>query len=182
MKPGGFKEKILLARLNVKDISAFEEIYNFYLDKIYRFIYFKVETKQEAEDLTSQTFLKIWQQAIEGKIKTKESFQAFIYQVARNNVIDHYRATQKKKKNEIELEAAENVFVGQSIEKDIDLKIDFQNLEEKIKHLKNEYQEIVMLHYINELSIKEIATVMNKKRGAVRVLLHRALKALKEQV
>ena len=182
MKPGSLKEKIAVAKLNLKDASAFEEIYNSYIDKIYRFIYFKVETKQEAEDLTSQTFLKIWQYAIEGKIKTKESFQSFVYQVARNTVIDYYRSSQKKKANEVDLQNAENISSKESPEKELDKKIDIQNLEKKIKQLKNEYQEAIMLHYINELSIEEISKIINKKRGTVRVLLYRAIKALKDQI
>lgn len=182
VKQGSFQEKILVARLNAKDIGAFETIYNLYIDKIYRFIYFKVETRQEAEDLTSQTFLKIWQHAVEGKIKSKTSFQAFAYQVARNTVIDYYRLTQKKKVNEVELTSAAKIADKKSIETELDNKMDLENLADKLKNLKNEYQEVIMLHYINDLSVKEIAVIMDKKRGAVRVLLHRALKALKEQI
>ena len=180
MKQGSFKEKILVAKLNAKDANAFEQIYNLYIDRIYRFIYFKVGTVQEAEDLTSQTFLKIWQHATEGKLKTKESFQAFAYQVARNTVIDHYRSSQKRR-NEVDLQNAINISDVTSIEKDIDIKIDLKNLEEKIRQLKNEYQEVIILHYINELSTKEIAKIIDKKKGATRVLLHRALKALKDK-
>ena len=57
-----------------------------------------------------------------------------------------------------------------------------EKLTGKLRSLKSEYQEVVVLHYINELSVQEIADILEKKRGAVRVLLHRALTALKEIV
>ncbi|OGF28967.1 hypothetical protein A2477_04140 [Candidatus Falkowbacteria bacterium RIFOXYC2_FULL_47_12] len=178
LKPGSLREQILVARLNNKEADAFSTLYDAYAERLYRFIYFKVTNRQEAEDLSSQTFLKIWQYALEGKLKTKESFQAFIYKVARNTVIDYYRATRKKKRD-VALETAGAIADEHSTEDDIDRKLAISRVEEKLRSLKSEYQEVLILHYLNELSIHEIASIVDKKRGAVRVLLHRALKALK---
>ena len=55
-----FKEQLLLIRLKKKDKDAFAQLYDLYVTSIYRFIFFKVPTRQDAEDLTSETFLKIW--------------------------------------------------------------------------------------------------------------------------
>lgn len=179
LKPGSLREQILVARLNNKEAEAFEILYDAYSERLYRFIYFKVTNRQEAEDLSSQTFLKIWQYALEGKLKTKESFQAFIYKVARNTVIDHYRASQKKKKD-VSLDAAATVADQHSPADVMDTTLAMSRVEEKLRSLKSEYQEVLVLHYLNELSIHEIASIVDKKKGAVRVLLHRALKALKD--
>jgi len=180
-----FKEKILVGRLKLKDKEAFSQLYDIYIDKLYRFIYFKVSNIQEAEDLTSQTFLKIWQCALEGKIKIGGSFQAFLYKTSRNLIIDYYRRNLGKESYSIE-EGRERgldiVDKSKQIEKEIENKLETEKIEQKIKNLKSEYQEVIVLYYLNELSIPEIAEVLNKKSGAVRVLLHRAIKSLKEEI
>ena len=179
LKPGSLREKILVARLNRKSADAFTTLYDSYAERLYRFIYFKVSNRQEAEDLSAQTFLKIWQFALEGRLKTKESFQAFIYKVARNTVIDHYRAAQKKSKD-VSLDEALHLTSADRTERDIDVKLSVTDVEKKLRTLKSEYQEVIILHYVNELSVTEIADIVGKKRGAVRVLLHRALQTLKK--
>jgi len=181
VKPGSFQEKILIGKLKLKDKEAFGELYDLYLDKIYRFVYFKVSSVPEAEDLTSQIFLKIWQLSLEGKIKVGQSFQAFLYKIARNIVIDYYRSSRNKVQSvslDQVAEITDDKVVNQ--EQEMEREIEKEDLEKKLKKLKSEYQEIIILHYLNELSIKEIADILNKKKGNVRVILHRALKALKE--
>ena len=179
IKPGSLQEKILISKLNFKNKDAFSAIYDLYLDKIYRFIYFKVPTVAEAEDLTSQVFLKIWQLAITGRIKVGESFQSLIYKVARNLVIDHYRASARDK-NTVSLDEAINVARNETLENKIDAKLELEQVGQKLRKLKNEYREVIIMHFVDELTIKEIAGILEKKRGNVRVTLHRALKALKE--
>lgn len=181
LKPGSLYEKILVARLNKKEAKAFEILYDFYVARIYRFVYFKVSNQQEAEDLVSQIFLKIWQYAVEGKMKSQESFQAFLYKVARNTVIDHYRAG-KNKRQDVALEQAAELAVESSAARDLDAKLARRQMETKLRQLKSEYREVIVLRHINDLSIQEIAGIVDKKPGAVRVLLHRALTALKEIV
>lgn len=181
LKLGSLQEKILIGRLKLKDKEAFSKLYDFYLDRIYRFIYFKVASGDEAEDLTSQTFLKIWQLALEGRVKVNESFQSLLYKVARNLVIDYYRRSNKEK-GKVSLTEAAHIVAERDAgaEQTTDVKIEMEKIEQRLKKLKSEYQEIIVLHFINELTIKEIANALEKKRGNVRVTLHRALKALKD--
>ncbi len=180
LKLGNLQEKVLIGRLKLKDKEAFSQLYDYYLNKIYRFIYFKVASSTEAEDLAAQTFLKIWQLALEEKIKVGGSFQSLLYKVARNLVIDYYRSSSRTK-NKISLEeAAQIAAVNAPLDQATDVKIAMEKIEQRLKKLKSEYQEIIVLHFINELTIKEIANILEKKRGNVRVMLHRALKALKD--
>ena len=103
------KEKYFFLKLRVaKDPDAFGELYNIYVDQIFRFIYFKVSRKEEAEDLTAEVFLKTWQYINEEKAKKIDNLKAFLYQTARNSVIDFYR-----KKN-----PTENLFIEQKNEND----------------------------------------------------------------
>ncbi len=178
MNKDSFQEKVLIGRLKLKDKDAFSQIYDLYIDRIYRFIYFKVSRKEDAEDITSQVFLKIWDYTLLGNIKIGESFQALLYKTARNLVIDHYRVNQKKDSSNISLENVKEIASDDNVGKAIDTGIAMTKIEQDLKKLKSEYQEVIVLHYINELSIKEIAEILNKKRGNVRVLLHRAIKTL----
>ena len=67
-----------------------------------------------------------------------------------------------------------------NIELSLEIKGDYQILLQKIMELKNEYREIIIMRFVNELSLDEISSLSGKKKINVRVLLHRALKALKE--
>lgn len=178
MNTGSLQEKILVAKLSRKDKDAFAQLYDFYIDKIYRFIYFKVSNQAVAEDLTSQVFLKIWQHAVEGNIRSGNTFQSLVYTTARHTVIDYYRRNQESQN--VQLENAHDIADEKDLAKEFDDKTSLSEIEVKLKSLKSEYAEIIILRYINELSIKEIAAIVNKKKGTVRVTLHRALQALKQ--
>lgn len=176
----GIEEKLLLLKIKTKkDPEAFGYLYDNYVEKIYRFVFFKVSSKEEAEDLTSEVFLKAWDYLIsEGK--EVGNFTGFIFQIARNKVIDFYRTRARKQETALdpELEISmvdknfEQVAANQELEKLLNI----------IKQLKQEYQEIVLLRYVEEMSISEIARILEKSSLNVRVTLHRAGKKLKELV
>jgi RNA polymerase sigma-70 factor (ECF subfamily) len=162
-----------------KKKKIFIEAHDKYLDQIYRFIYFKVGNKEEAEDLSSSTFLKVWNYLQNSKIKEK-TLRAFIYRTARNTVIDFYRS-KNYNSGSVSLEmAAEVIDEKLNIEKAVEIKLDFSLIENKLKKLKDEYREVIILRFTEDLSIGEIADILEKPKGSVRVLVYRALKALKE--
>lgn len=182
MKPGLLNDKILYLRLQDKDKEAFVKAYDLYLDSIYRFIFFKVGNKEEAEDLTSSVFLKTWDYIQTNKLKEFKTLKALLYKVARNTVIDYYR--KQNQRQEISLDQGEDI-VDVIDEKanpvsEVELSFDFKSLEKKLNELKDEYREIILLKYVDELSIAEIASVLNKSQGNVRVLIFRAVNALKK--
>lgn len=177
-----FNDKILLLKIASGDIKSFGEIYDYYITKIYRFIFFKVPSREIAEDLTSEVFTKTLSYLTNPDKKVK-NLQAFLYQTARNLVIDYYRKNNQK---EIPLlqEGDENYVPDlmsdqNKSKKKIEINLDVIELKKKIKNLKDEYREVIILRYLDEYSIKEIARILDKSNGAVRVLLHRAVKALK---
>lgn len=170
----------MLLRLRKKDPEAFGKVYDLYVEPIYRFIYFKVSSQQDAEDLTSEVFMKVWAYVSETDDEI-ENLRALLYRSARNLVIDFYRKNSKR-----EILPDEEVLLNiqddkqQSLLQKIDEDIEMQNIEKVLRQLKNEYREIIMLRYIDELSINEIANILNKSKGSVRVILHRALKVARE--
>lgn len=173
------KEKILFVKLKNKDKNAFVQAYDKYVDQIYRFIYFKVSDVDEANDLTSQVFLKTWNHIQSNGISDEKSLRAFFYRVARNVVIDYYRA--ESKKETVPLDLVEGFVADKiSLEGEVRDKLDAEKVLSRLNELKSEYREVMVFHFVEELSIKEIAEALGKTSGNVRVILHRAIKTYKQ--
>lgn len=180
MKHKKVQEKVIIFKVKTKrDPDSFGEFYDLYVERIYRFIYFKVSSTEDAQDLTSEVFLKVWQYINEKNII--KNLNALIYQIARNLVIDYYR---KKAKSSINAEETllKNITDTKSedMQKQVHTLIEMQGLEPLLRKLKDEYREVIVLRYIEEYSLKEIASILDKQTGNVKVLLHRAVKRLKE--
>ena len=182
------EEKLILKRALNGEKEAFAEIYDFYVIRIFRFVYLKTSSKETAEDLTSETFLKCWRyikkKSEDGKkeIVKNNKISSFLYKIARNLIIDHYR---KKKDYLVDIdEEVENTIVDQNqdILADITKKEEIEDLKESLSYLKDDYQEILIFRYVEDLLMSEIAEITGKKEGALRVQIHRAIKALEKVV
>ena len=176
------KDRALFWKLKKKDEQAFIRVYEKYVDDIYRFIYYKVGNSEEARDITSLVFLKTWNYILEEKLEGSKSLKSFVYKVARNCVVDHYR----KDRSELKIELDDHhlhidiIDENQDTLKETEINIDMEKVKEKLEEIKDEYREMIILRYINELSFSEIADITGRSKNSARVLVHRALKALKE--
>ncbi len=159
--------------------KAFSQIYDQCVEKIYRFIFLKVSSQEIAQDLCSETFLKGWQSFKENNKKI-DNPQAFLYQIARNLVVDHYR--EKGRMQTVSADCIPITDPRVDLEKETQANSDLDTIKVVLTNLKDEYQEVVIWHYIDDLSIAEIAKMLKKSEGAVRVTLHRALKAVKKEI
>ena len=182
---GKIEEKLLLYKIRKKDKQAYVKAYDLYINQLYRFIYFKVGSKEEAEDLCSAVFLKAWYHILSNSLKDEKTLKALLYKIARNLIIDHYRRS--KDRETVSLDdgngnGREIIDDKQNAGQLMEVRADWLVLETKLPGLKDEYREIIILRFINQLSIKEIADILNKPKGNVRVLIFRALGALKELV
>lgn len=180
------KEKFLLFRIRAKkDADAFGVIYDDYVKRIHRFIFFKVQTAEQAEDLTSETFLKAWQYLKEKK--EVNNLQALLYTIARSVVIDHYRATAAERGN-LPLETGEHLetevadTAAEKSLRDVETSFDTTLVLERLRGLKEEYRDVVIMKFLDEMSTGEIAQILGKSRANVRVLLHRATRALTDAI
>ncbi|MFA7171540.1 MAG: RNA polymerase sigma factor [Candidatus Paceibacterota bacterium] len=172
-------EKTILERAQRGDTDAFEQVYDFYVPKIFRFIFLKIGNKENAEDLTSETFMRFWSYIRKEKIN-KESAEPILYKIARNLIIDFYR-----KKEIITMEIDEAIVNQVSVQQKafIDKMINREEIKEmmsSLREIRDEYQEIIILRFVEELKIEEIAEITGKTKGSVRVLSHRALKSLEK--
>ena len=164
--------------------KKFGKIYDQYVEKIYRFIVLKVNSQETAEDITSKVFLKGWEafkKSENREQKTIDNPQAFLYQIARNLVVDYYR-----ERGRTQIVSAE--YVPQiadpkpGLEEKAQLSSDLDITRQALQNLRENYQEVIIWHYLDDLSISEIAKMLNKPKGTVRVTLHRALKNLKKEI
>lgn len=184
------EEKLILKRIKNGEKEAFTEVYDFYVVKIYRFVYLKIGSRETAEDLTADVFLKCWR-FLKNNGEEKNNLQfgfkegklgSFLYKIARNLIVDFYR---KKQFRTVEIsEEAKNIIPDhrQDLLSKIVLKQEIEELMESLKRLKDEYRDVLILRYVEDFSIKEISEVMEKPDGTVRVLLHRAIKSLKKEM
>jgi RNA polymerase sigma-70 factor (ECF subfamily) len=162
--------------------KKFSKIYDQYINKIYRFIFLKVNSREIAQDLTSETFLRAWKafQKIgnpESKIRNPP---AFLYRVARNLVTDYYR--QKARVQIVSAEDNKIIDPRIDLEEKAVLDSDFESIKRALNGLNEDYQNVLIWRYIDDLSISEIANLLDRTEGATRVLIHRALNVLRQKL
>lgn len=164
----------LVEKAQVGDTHAFTGIYDQLVKPVYRYIYYRVES-EVAEDLTEDTFLKVWQNLRKYK-KGINPFSSWVFRIAHNLVVDYYR--KHKVTTEIDEHTADTQLHsdphGQA-----ELKLTQVRLRKVIRKLPDNYQQIIILKYINDLDNREIAATIGKSEGAVRTLQFRALEKLK---
>lgn len=161
------------------DQDAFATLYDILLDPIYRYIYYRVPAT-EAEDLTETVFLKVWKN-INKYRPMKNVFTAWVFRIAHNLVVDYYRAAKNQKVEELnealpDMDRQHNPIARTKQVMDNDI------LKKAIARMKDSYREIIIYKFINELSNTEIAQILNKSEGSLRILQFRALKALKREL
>ena len=158
--------------------NIFSKIYDQYVDKIYRFIFLKVNSQEIAQDLCSETFLRGWE-AFKNQ-KEIENPSAFLYQIARNLVIDYYR--QKGKTQVVSVEFTPIIDPRQNLEEKTLANSDLETIRLALQNLKEDYQNVIIWHYLDDLPISKVAKLLGRTEEATRVLLHRALNTLRGSI
>ena len=167
-------ESPLVQRAKSGDSEAFAQLYDAYVARVYRYIYFRVTDDDAAEDLTSQVFLKAWENLDRYQIGSSP-FVAWLYTIARNLVIDYYRT----KKEFVPLEDAHTLMSGETpVAEGVEDRFELQAMRDALQFLTEEQQQALILKYIAGLPNENIAKIMNKREGAVRALQMRALQTM----
>ena len=174
-------ERNLITKAKSGETEAFGLIYDHYLPKIYRFILMKVSRREEAEDITHQVFLKAWTSIGTHYSEMDLPFSSWLYRIAKNAVIDHYRR-ERPTLNIDDHEGVDELITRH----DLDLKIDLENktkeLLEAVRSLKETEQEVITMRFVEDLSTKEVAEAIGKSEGAVKVIQHRAIESLRKKL
>jgi len=176
-KSGMYPENLAeLTAAALNDPAAFGRLYDYYVQPVYRYIRSRVATEQEAEDLTSQTFMAAFE-ALPG-YRERGYFVAWLYRIARSKLTDHFRHS----KVELSLEAIEDdgEFVdalGQVARSE-----DLRKLTGLLQKLSDSERELIRLRYVADLSFAEMAEILGKREDAVKKSLYRLLANIKGQM
>ncbi|MFC2017308.1 RNA polymerase sigma factor [Chloroflexota bacterium] len=161
------------------DLKAFGELYSSYLEPIYRYVFYHVKDRMTAEDVTEEVFIKAWKgiRSCKGK---EQTFSAWLYRIAHNHVVDYFRSSRQKhfsaKYSATEMDNTAEV---DSPETEVDAKLEWQELLEKISYLPQNQKQVIILKFTEGLDNREI---MDKSPGAIRVLQMRALAKLRRSL
>lgn len=167
-------ETELVARAIKRDVVAFGLLYEAYLDRIYRYVYYRLGSATEAEDLTEQVFLKAWE-AIDRYEARGTPFTAWLYRMAHNLVIDHYRG--RRATTPID-DVDESSLDVEDVTGAVESALEAEEVREAIRCLSPDHQQLIVLRFIEGLSHGEVAKIIGKSEGAARVIQFRALQAL----
>ena len=169
----------LVERAQRGDRDALEELYLRHFDRIYSYLHMSVGNRHDAEDLTTQTFLKMlesikrfeWQAA---------PFSAWLFRIAHNLAMDHFRATRRwQPEDEVPEPAGE---VEPSAEAAALQTIGRESMLDLIEGLSPEQQQVLTLKFVFNLPNADVATVLGKTEGAIKSLQHRALVSLQKKI
>lgn len=170
----------LVKRAKNGDAEAFGMLHDQYAESIFRFLSSRMSNSLDAEDLTGEVFLRAWR-SLSSYRQKGYPFSAYLFRIARNLLIDHYRQAQR----EDFLDDGDVSFL-QGHEKSPDAifvsKQERQRLRKNLDKIREDYRDVLVLRFLGGLSPDETAKVMQRSSGAVRVLQHRALEALRKQL
>lgn len=158
--------------------EAFGELYERHAPRIFRFLFAHLENRLDAEDLTEEVFLKAWR-ALPKYRDQGIPFPAFLFRIANNTLIDHYRS-RSRSNNHATLEANPLPDPCPEPMDQVAEQLERQELHRTLGKLKKDYRTVLAARYLANLSSEETARMMGKSAGAVRVLQHRALAALRK--
>lgn len=180
MTPSGndnLPDQTLLARATQGDAEAFGDFYERYLNEIQRYVFYRVADRFEAEDLTEMVFLKAWE-ALPLAGSPILNPRAWLYRIAHNIVVDHYRASGAN----VDLSARLLLDGHPSLEHQIQDRDEQHQLAGLIQSLDAQLQQVIACRFVGGMSHAETAQIMGIKEGHVRVLQLRALQKLRRML
>jgi RNA polymerase sigma-70 factor (ECF subfamily) len=171
------RQRALLERATQGDPAAIGELYDQYSGKIYNYIYHRVGSADLAEDLTGQVFMRMLE-AIQAGRAWRTSFSGWLYRIAHNLVIDHYRRGRRATFVDIEDTTTLKATTGDPL-RAVEARLNSERLRAALNQLTQEQAHVIVLRFLEEQSIAEVAAAMDKTEGAIKALQYRAVLALR---
>ncbi|CAN5415051.1 hypothetical protein BH09ACT10_BH09ACT10_09220 [soil metagenome] len=158
------------------DAEAFGQLYDHYVSGIFRFVYYRVDTRALAEDLTSETFTRGLRSIQKFQWQGKD-FGAWLTTIARNLIADHYKSSRSR--HEYVSDAIpEPKTHANSPEDEVITAISHELLLNAVNQLSADQRDCVLMRFIQGLSIAQTAEAMQKSDGAIKQLQLRAIRSL----
>lgn len=162
------------------DQNAFAKVYDLLIDQVYRYVFYRIKG-EDVEDMVENVFLKVWENIRKYRSEPKKSFTAWVFRITHNMIVDHYRITKDRDHEELSLDLADESRDNNPVRKAED-GLDNESLKTALSKLKKPYRDVIIYKFLNEFSNKEIAEILDKNEGSLRVLQFRALAALKKEL
>jgi RNA polymerase sigma-70 factor (ECF subfamily) len=168
--------KSLVEKASRGDVEAFGDIYSIYLDRIFRYVFYQVRNRATAEDLTEEIFVKAWEGISKFRWKGPP-FVAWLYRIAHNHVIDYFRTSRQEEILDEALLSDDKCPEQETGDRQVQ-----RALWKAISALPRQQRQIIILKFIEGLENCEIAQVLKKSQGSIRILQMRALIALRRKL
>ena len=167
----------LVEKAQSGDTEAFSQLYDIFFTPLYRYVYYRV-SKDEYEDILEMVFMKMWTNLKKYK-KTKSTFSSWVFRIAHNLVVDHYRSAggTVELSPAIEDQSKESQAPGMA-----ERRLNNAILKQSLMRLKEDYQQILVLKFLDELKNDEIAMILGRSQNSLRILQFRALRALRKEM
>jgi RNA polymerase sigma-70 factor (ECF subfamily) len=179
LEGSGTPVRVLVARAKTGDREALEELYLQHFDRIYSYLHLSVGNRHDAEDLTTQTFLKMLESINRFQWRSAP-FSAWLFRIAHNLAMDHFRARRRlQTEDEVPTPAGSEEQSAEELAMD---SIGRAGMLSLIKQLSAEQRQVLTLKFLFGFPNAEVAGILGKSEGAVKSLQHRALASLQKHV
>jgi len=170
-------EALIIAKCQQGNLEYFGELFDLYHKKIYNFIYFRTLHKETAEDLTSLTFAKTLEH-LQNFDAQKGSFSSWLYQIARNCVIDHYRSLPDTQN----ITDAWDLPANADVQRDADTAIQLEKVKKYLSSLPARQRDIILMRVWDGFSHKEIAEILKISEANSKMIFSRTLEKLRTEM
>lgn len=171
------EENRLIAGCKQGDAQSFGQLYDAYLEKLYRFVYYRTHHKQTAEDITSQAFLQAWHK-IASFNGQKARFSTWLFQIARNLLIDHYRRSVSTE----DIESAWDIGAEAGLETDAETALLIDKIKPHLAQLTAQQKQVLVMRIWEDLPYSEIAQILGASEAACKMSFSRAVASLRDKL
>jgi RNA polymerase sigma-70 factor, ECF subfamily len=172
------REDVLVAQAIGGDEKAFTELYDCHYDRVYRHVFYRVASAQDAEDLTQQVFVQAWR-ALGRYKQTGTPFIAWLLTIAHNAVVSFYR----RQRNSRSLDEENWDWPSdEHLEGSAEVRFEHERVRQMMRHLKPDYQQVLTMRFLEDLPYRDIAAALGKTEANIRVIQHRALRELRRHL
>jgi len=156
------------------DLEAYAEIYQRLYDRVYAYVLHQVGNRTHAEDITAGVFVGALEK-LDGFSWKGAGFSAWIFRIARNDVLDHFRQSRKRERELAITDEIRELPAKTSVAGSVEAAWSATELLQAIRKLSVDQQQVVLLRLVGNLSNRQIGEVLSRSEGAVKALQHRAL-------
>lgn len=175
-------DKLLELRITrLRDEQAYSRFFEQQKSTIYAYLLVRTRDTGLAEDLTAEAFVELWKIISDREKRTEiTSLRGLLFTIAKHRLIDHFRRNPKGRV--LTDEYLENVEAGTNFLDALEIQVEMTEVRRVLIEMPQIYKEVITLRYLQELEFDEVAASLGKSTGAVRVLLHRAIRELRKRL